>query len=79
MNSFSRYGPLLALIDFNARFHKMHAGESHFIGPHIFGNKNAHFNAESNKSLLLEMVSACPRGKKTSHRTTMSARPRQGR
>ena len=60
MNSFSRYGPLLALIDFNARFHKMHAGESHFFGPHIFGNKNAHFNAESNKSLLLEMVSACP-------------------
>ena len=60
MNSFSRYGPLLALVDFNVRLHRMHAGESHFIGPHIFGNKNAHFNAESNRSLLLEMVSACP-------------------
>ena len=51
-----RHGPLLALGDFNARLHKMHAGESHFIGPHIFGNKNAYFNAESNnRSLLLEM------------------------
>ena len=25
------------------------------IGPHIFGNKNAYFNAASNRSLLLEM------------------------
>ena len=33
----------------------MHAGESHLIGPHIFGNKNAYFNADSNRSLLLEM------------------------
>ena len=39
----------------NARLHKMHAGESHLIGPHTFGNKNAHFNAESNINLLLEM------------------------
>jgi len=60
MNSFSHCGPLLALVDFNARLHKMHAGEPHFIGPHLFGNKTAHFNAESNRSLLLEMVSACP-------------------
>jgi len=50
-----RHGLLLALGDFNARLHKMHTGESHFIGPHIFGNKNAYFNAESNGSLLLEM------------------------
>ena len=56
MNSFSRCGPLLALVDFNARLHKMHAGEPHFIGPHLFGNKTAHFNAESNRSLLVEMV-----------------------
>ena len=55
MNSLSRHGPLLALGDFNARLHKMHAGESHLIGPHIFGNKNVYFNAESNRSLLLEM------------------------
>ena len=33
----------------------MHAGESHLIGPHTFGNKNAHFNAESNINLFLEM------------------------
>ena len=58
MNSLSRHGPLLALGDFNARLHKMHAGESHLIGPHIFGNKNAYFNAESNRSLLLEMCEA---------------------
>ena len=50
-----RHGLLLALGDFNARLHKMHAGDSHFIGPHIFGNKNAYFNAESNRSFLLEM------------------------
>ena len=55
MNSLSRHGPLLALGGFNAQLHKMHACESHLIGPHIFGNKNAHFNAESNRSLLLEM------------------------
>ena len=55
MNSLSRHGPLLALGAFNARLHKMHACESHLIGPHIFGNKNAHFNAESNRSSLLEM------------------------
>ena len=58
MNSLSRHGPLLALGDFNARLHKRHAGESHLIGPHIFGNKNAYFNAESNRSLLLEMREA---------------------
>ena len=55
MNSVSRHGPLLALDDFNAGLHKMHAGESHLIGPHIFGNKNAYFNADSNRSLLLDM------------------------
>ena len=54
MNSLSRHGPLLALGDFNARLHKMHARESHLIGPHILGTK-AHSNAESNRSLLLEM------------------------
>ena len=74
MSSLSRTGPLLALCDFNARLHKMHARESHLIGPQIFGNKNAYFNAEwlnpigaycwkcANLSgcLLQTLVSTCP-------------------
>ena len=55
MNAVSRHGPFLPLGDFNAGLHKMHACESHLIGPHTFGNKEAHLNAESDRSLLLEM------------------------
>ena len=42
----------------STRLHKMHACESHLIGPHTFGNKEAHLNAESDRSLLLEMCKA---------------------
>ena len=52
------HGPTLIYGDFNARLHRRNPDEEDFIGPYVFGNLNASFDAESNRELLLEQCRA---------------------
>ena len=56
----SRHGPLYVVGDFNARIHKIfdEEADSRCLGPYVFGQTSAHIDAQSNRSLLLELCHA---------------------
>ena len=56
----SRHGPLYVVGDFNARIHKIFGEEtdSRCLAPYVFGQTSAHVDAQSNRSLLLQLCHA---------------------